>query len=57
MTATRFFPSGAALQDYLLDHAGPGALAIIPHQRLAHQVWHRQRTAALAAAWRLWRGA
>ena len=54
MTATRFFPSGAALQDYLLAHAGPGALAIIPHQRLAHQVWHRQRLAALAAGRPAW---
>jgi RecB family exonuclease len=54
LTATRFFASGAALQDYLLEHAGPGALAIIPHQRLAHQVWHRQRLAALAAGRPAW---
>jgi RecB family exonuclease len=54
LTATRFFASGAALQDYLLDHAGPGALAIIPHQRLAHQVWHRQRLEALAAGRPAW---
>ena len=54
MTATRFFTSGAALQDYLLAHTGPGALAIIPHQRLAHQVWHRQRLAALAAGLPAW---
>ena len=54
MSATQFFPTGAALQDYLLAHAGPDALAIIPHQRLAHQVWHRQRLAALAAARPAW---
>ena len=54
MTATRFFPSGAALQDYLLAHAGPGALVVVPHQRLAHQVWHRQRLAALAAGRPAW---
>ena len=54
MTATRFFPSGAALQDYLLAHAGPGALVIVPHQRLAHQVWHRQRLAALEAGRPAW---
>jgi ATP-dependent helicase/nuclease subunit B len=49
LTATRFFPTSAALQDYLLEHAGPDTLVIVPHQRLAHQVWHRQRLAALAA--------
>jgi ATP-dependent helicase/nuclease subunit B len=54
LTATRFFPSGAALQEYLLAQAGPGALTIIPHQRLAHQVWHRQRLAALAAGRSAW---
>ena len=54
MTATRFFSTNAALQDYLLDHAGPGALVLIPHQRLAHQVWHRQRLAALAAGRPAW---
>ncbi len=54
MSATKFFPTGAALQDYLLAHSGPGVLGLIPHQRLAHQVWHRQRTAALAAACPAW---
>ncbi|MBU4234540.1 MAG: PD-(D/E)XK nuclease family protein [Desulfobacterales bacterium] len=54
MTAARFFTSGAALQDYLLGHAGPGALGIVPHQRLAHQVWHRQRLAALEAGRPAW---
>jgi RecB family exonuclease len=54
LTATRFFPTGAALQDYLLAEAGPGTLGLIPHQRLAHQVWHRQRLAALAAGRPAW---
>lgn len=54
MTATRFFASSAALQDYLLEHAGPGTLGVIPHQRLAHQVWHRQRLAAFAAGRPAW---
>ena len=54
MTAARFFTTNAALQDYLLEHAGPGVLVIVPHQRLAHQVWHRQRLAALAAGRPAW---
>ncbi len=54
MTATRFFTTNAALQDYLLAHAGPGTLVVVPHQRLAHQVWHRQRLAALAAGRPAW---
>ena len=54
MTTTRFFTSGAALQEYLLAHAGPGVLVIVPHQRLAHQVWHRQRLAVLEAARPAW---
>ena len=54
VSATKFFSTGAALQDYLLEHAGPGVLGLIPHQRLAHQVWHRQRLAALAAGRPAW---
>ena len=54
MTAARFFPSGAALQDYLLEQSAPGALVIVPHQRLAHQVWRRQRLAALEAGCPAW---
>ena len=49
-----FFPSGAALQDHLLAEAGPGTLVLLPHQRLAQQLWQRQRRARLesgAAAW------
>ena len=50
----KIFPSSAALQDYLLKEAGPQTLVVVPHQRLAHQVWHRQRTAALAAGRAAW---
>jgi RecB family exonuclease len=49
-----FFPSAAALQDYLLAEAGPGTLVLVPQQRLAQQLWQRQRLAQLesgAAAW------
>jgi exodeoxyribonuclease-5 len=52
--AHRLFPTSAALQDYLLQEARPGALALVPHQRLARQVWRRQRQRALEqglAAW------
>jgi RecB family exonuclease len=54
VSATKFFPTGAALQDYLLEHTGPWVLVLIPHQRLAHQVWHRQRLAALKAGRPAW---
>jgi ATP-dependent helicase/nuclease subunit B len=54
LTTAKFFPTGAALQDYLLEPAGLGTLAVIPHQRLAHQIWHRQRLAALAAGRSAW---
>ena len=49
-----FFPTAAALQNYLLAEAGPGTLVLAPQQRLAQQLWHRQRRARLesgAAAW------
>ena len=48
------FPTSSALQDYLLLEARPGTLTLVPHQRLARQVWHRQRLKALEqglAAW------
>jgi hypothetical protein len=50
----RFFSSGAALQEVILQEVEPGALVIVPHRRLARQVWHKQRLANLergAAAW------
>ncbi|MFZ5450711.1 MAG: PD-(D/E)XK nuclease family protein [Thermodesulfobacteriota bacterium] len=52
--ANRLFPTSAALQDYLLKEARPGALTLVPHQRLARQVWRRQRLRHLEqglAAW------
>lgn len=47
------FSSNAALQDYLLK-ADPRSLAVVPHQRLAHQVWHRQRRAELGCGRLAW---
>jgi RecB family exonuclease len=52
--ANQVFPTSAALQDYLLKEAQPGTLTLVPHRRLARQVWHRQRLQALEqglAAW------
>ena len=40
------FSSAAALQEFLLKEAGPGSLVLVPHQRLARQVWRRQRQRA-----------
>jgi hypothetical protein len=48
LTAPRFFASSDELQDFLVRESG-GSLVVVPHQRLAHQVWHRQRAAELAA--------
>jgi RecB family exonuclease len=48
------FSSAAALHDFLLQETGPETLGLVPHQRLARQVWHRQRQRALRqglAAW------
>jgi ATP-dependent helicase/nuclease subunit B len=47
MTHLEHFSSSAALQKYLLDETGPGSLVIVPHRRLARQVWHKQRLANL----------
>jgi RecB family exonuclease len=54
VTASRFFPFSAQLQDYLLQEAGPDTLVVVSHQRLARQLWHRQRLQELGrgrAAW------
>jgi RecB family exonuclease len=48
------FPSGAALQDVILQEAGPDTLTVVSHQRLAHQIWHRQRLSCLKAGHRAW---
>ncbi len=50
----KFFPSSAALQDFLLQEAGPGTLMVVPHHRLAQQLWHRQRRAQLQAGRPAW---
>jgi RecB family exonuclease len=50
----RSFPTSLALQDYLLAEAGPGSLAIVPHMRLAGQMWDRQRRRELAAGRGAW---
>jgi exodeoxyribonuclease-5 len=52
--AHQVFPTSVTLQDFLLKEITPGTLTLVPHQRLARQVWHRQRQRALAqdlAAW------
>jgi len=54
MTGQEFFPSSALLQKFLLDETVPGTLVVVPHRRLARQVWHQQRLANLRrgrAAW------
>ncbi|MCL6622849.1 MAG: PD-(D/E)XK nuclease family protein [Syntrophobacterales bacterium] len=50
----KVFPSGAELQEFLLASATPDSLILVPHQRLARQLWHRQRLAALARGARAW---
>jgi ATP-dependent helicase/nuclease subunit B len=50
----RFFSSSAALQDFLLAEAGPGTLVLAPHQRLAQQLWQRQRRCQIQAGRTAW---
>lgn len=52
--AHKIFSSGADLQEYVLAQGGPGTLTVVPHQRLAHQIWDRQRGAALQAGQPAW---
>jgi RecB family exonuclease len=54
MTLPKHFSSSASLQDYLLNETGPGALVIVPHRRLARQVWHKQRLANLEKGRTAW---
>jgi ATP-dependent helicase/nuclease subunit B len=54
MAQLRTFDSSAALQEFLLREARPDTRIIVPHQRLAHQVWHRQRLANLAQGRTAW---
>jgi RecB family exonuclease len=53
-TPFKQFSSAAALQDFLLQEAGPGTLVIVPHRRLAQQLWQRQRQAQLQAGRVVW---
>jgi RecB family exonuclease len=53
LTATRFFSTSEELQDFLLRESS-GCLTVVPHQRLAHQLWHRQRLQELAAGRAAW---
>ncbi|MFI5354748.1 MAG: hypothetical protein ACHQX0_03990, partial [Desulfobaccales bacterium] len=48
------FSSSAVLQDFILQEAGPGTLVIVPHRRLAQQLWQRQRQAQLQAGRLAW---
>jgi RecB family exonuclease len=50
----RNFCTSSDLQDYLLQEAFAGAQVVVPHQRLAQQVWHRQRLAARASGAAAW---
>jgi RecB family exonuclease len=43
MTRQEIFSSSASLQNYLLDNATARTLVVVPHRRLARQVWHKQR--------------
>jgi ATP-dependent helicase/nuclease subunit B len=54
MADNRIFPSSESLQNFLLEEGSPHTLIIVPHQRLAHQVWHRQRLAHLAQGHPAW---
>lgn len=54
MTHLRTFASSSELQEVLLRETRPGTLIIIPHQRLARQLWHKQRLAALEAGILAW---
>jgi ATP-dependent helicase/nuclease subunit B len=47
MTHQENFSSSASLQKYLLELGSPRNLVIVPHRRLARQVWHKQRLMSL----------
>ncbi len=54
MPQTHTFPSGTALQEYLLKYVSPADLVLVPHRRLARQIWHRQRLANLKQGLSAW---
>ena len=50
----KVFSSSVELHRFILQKVGPESLVIVPHRRLARQLWHKQRLASLAqgrAAW------
>ncbi len=54
MAHLRTCASSRALQDFLLREGDLNTLIIVPHRRLAHQIWHRQRQQNLAAGRSAW---
>ena len=50
----KLFSSAGAMQDFILREAGPGTLVIVPHRRLAQQLWQRQRQFQLQAGRSAW---
>ena len=54
MTHLKSFSSSASLQQYLLDETTPDTLVLVPHRRLARQVWHKQRLANLRQGRTAW---
>jgi ATP-dependent helicase/nuclease subunit B len=54
MTHLKSFSASAALQQYLLDETTPDTLVLVPHRRLARQVWHKQRLANLRQGRTAW---
>ncbi|MFP3868467.1 MAG: PD-(D/E)XK nuclease family protein [Desulfobacteraceae bacterium] len=43
MTLSRSFATAAAAQQYVMEKATPGTLILVPHDRLARQLWHAER--------------
>lgn len=54
MSHLEHFSSCASLQQYLLDTTKPDTLIVVPHRRLARQVWHKQRLANLERGLTAW---
>jgi RecB family exonuclease len=54
MSQLRTFASSAELQNFLLEEGSPDTLIIVPHQRLARQIWHKQRLVHLATGQAAW---
>jgi RecB family exonuclease len=53
LAPVRTFSTSEELQEIVFRES-PGALTVVPHQRLAHQLWHRQRTQEMAAGRAAW---